>query len=225
MPIVRSGSWIDPAVAGYARDHSRQPDDVQRSLIAETAALGSVSGMQIGSDQGAFMTMLVQITGARFIVEIGTFTGYSSLAMARGLPDGGRLLCCDVSEEWTAIARRHWEMAGVSDRIELRIAPALDTLNSLPADPLIDMAFIDADKTSYLAYYEALIPRMGSGAILVIDNTIWSGRVVSEPADGDNDTAALIGLNDRVAADERVDAVLLTIGDGVTLIRKRWPPS
>jgi caffeoyl-CoA O-methyltransferase len=151
---------------------------------------------------------------------VGTFTGASALAIARALPDGGRLLCCDVSEEWTAIARRHWEAAGVSDRIDLVIAPAIQTLRALPDDTPVDFAFIDADKTGYLAYYEELVPRLSDHGLLVVDNVLWSGRVM-DPSVFDDDTVALREFNSRVMADDRVDVVMLSVGDGVSVVRRR----
>jgi caffeoyl-CoA O-methyltransferase len=201
--------------------HSTRPDDVQRSLIKETAELGPISGMQIAPDQGVLLGVLVRLCRAQFIVEVGTFTGYSSLAMAKALPEGGRILCCDVSEEWTAIARRHWERAGVADRIELRIAPAIETLKSLPNGPVVDMAFIDADKGGYQSYYDELIVRMKAGGLICIDNTLWSGRVAASDTDVDADTAALKAFNDNLVDDDRVDVVLLTVGDGLTIAQKR----
>src|SRR6478736_10330694 len=164
---------VTDVVRSYAVAHgSWRPDSVVRELQAETAELGDVAGMQIGDDQGQLLTMLVRLTGARRAVEVGTFTGYSSVCLARGLPDDGHLLCCDVSEEYTAIARRYWERAGVADRIELRIAPAAETLRSLPAEPHLDLAFIDADKTGYASYVEEIVPRLRPGGLLVLDNML-----------------------------------------------------
>jgi len=168
----------------------------------------------------ALMAMLVHITNARNVVEVGTFTGYSALCVARGLADDGRLLCCDVSEEWTAIGRRAWERAGVAHRIDLRIAPALETLRALPADTEIDLAFIDADKPSYAAYYEELLTRLRPGGLIVVDNVLWDGNVVNPDAQDEN-TVAIRAFNDLVAADERVDRVMLAVSDGLTLLRKR----
>ncbi len=176
--------------------------------------------MQIGADQGALLTMLTRLVGARRAVEVGTFTGYSSLCIARGLAPGGKLLCCDVSEEWTAIARRHWEMAGVSGSIDLRLAPALETLQSLPAEPPIDLAFIDADKPSYRSYYDEIVPRLRAGGVVLLDNVLWSGAVVDE-ADTSENTEAIRAVNDHIASDDRVEAVMLPIADGLTIARKR----
>jgi len=212
-------AWTDPLIADYVADHTAPADPIQQALIDETASHPR-AGMQISADQGALMALLVRLVDARFVVEIGTFTGYSSLAIARALPQDGRLLCCDISEEYTAIARKYWDLAGVADRVELRIAPALDTLRSLPAGTVIDLAFIDADKTSYQAYYDELLPRVRTNGLILIDNTLWSGAVVRDDAQ-DPDTVALRALNDRIAADPRVDSYILPISDGLTLVRKR----
>jgi caffeoyl-CoA O-methyltransferase len=207
-------------VHDYLVEHGNPPDDVQRALIAETAALGPIARMQVAPEQGALLTFLTAALGVRFAVEVGTFTGYSALCIARGLAPGGRLLCCDVSEEWTDIARRAWEHAGVADRIELRLAPALDTLRSLPAGPAVDLAFIDADKPSYPAYYEELLARLSPRGVLLVDNVLWSGRVVGTEA-ADEQTEAIRAFNDLVAADSRVEAVMLPVSDGLTLVRRR----
>jgi caffeoyl-CoA O-methyltransferase len=152
-------------------------------------------------------------------IEIGTFTGYSALAVARGLAPGGTLLCCDISEEWTSIAQRFWAKAGVDDRIELRIGPALDTLRSLPEDPVFDFAFIDADKTGYGAYLGELVPRLRVGGLVLVDNTLQNGRVVDPEAD-DESVLAIRAFNDAVLADARLVSVLLPFGDGVTAVQK-----
>jgi len=204
----------------YVLDHTTAGDDVDASLSETTGELGGVARMQVARDQGMFLSMLVSAVRPQLAIEVGTFTGTSSLAIARALPDGGRLLCCDVSEEWTAIARRHWEAAGVSDRIDLVIAPAIQTLRALPDDTPVDFAFIDADKTGYLAYYEELVPRLSDHGLLVVDNVLWSGRVMDPSAD-DDDTVALREFNARVVVDDRVDVVMLSIGDGVSVVRRR----
>ena len=212
---------ISDVVRDYAVGHgSWPPDAVVEELRAQTAALGDPAGMQIGNDQGQFLTMLARLVGARRAVEVGTFTGYSSLCIARGLADGGRLLCCDVSEEWTAIGRQAWDRAGVGDRIELRIGPALETLRTLPSDPEIDLVFIDADKPNYAGYWAELVPRVRPGGLLLADNVLWSGEIVDESATGAN-VDALRQFNDMVAADDRVDVVVLTAFDGLTIARKR----
>lgn len=212
---------VTDLVRDYAVDHgSWQPDDVVSQLHAETHALGDVAGMQIGDDEGQLLTMLARLVHARNAVEVGTFTGYSSLCIARGLAEGGSLLCCDVSEEWTAIARRAWERAGLADRIELRLAPALQTLSSLEAGTEFDLVFIDADKPSYSAYWDELVPRVRPGGILLADNVLWSGTI-SDPTVTDQNTEALRAFNDKVAADDRVDVVVVTAFDGLTIARKR----
>ena len=210
--------FLDKALDGYVQAHSPAVDDVQQSLIGATAALGPLARMQVAPDQAAFLAVLVAAVRPSFAVEVGTFTGFSSLAIARALPAGGRLLCCDVSTEWTDIARRHWAMAGVDDRIDLVVAPALETLRALPAEQHVDFAFLDADKTGYLAYYEELVPRLSPHALIAVDNVLWSGRVLDAGAN-DADTVALRAFNDHVIADDRVTSVLLSVGDGVNLIR------
>jgi caffeoyl-CoA O-methyltransferase len=212
---------VTHAVQDYAVAHSSSPpDEVQRSLIERTNELGGISMMQISPDQGAFMTLLTRLVGARFAVEVGTFTGYSSICIARGLAEGGRLLCCDVSEEWTSIAREHWERAGIADRIELVVAPAAETLAALPADQPIDLAFIDADKPGYRTYYDLIVDRLRPGGVVLLDNVLWSGNVVEESDQSEN-TVAIRAVNDHVAADDRVEAVMLPIADGLTIARKR----
>ena len=211
---------LDPELYEYLLAHTPPQDDVLRELAADTAALGPVSMMQIAVEQGALLTMLTRLLGVRFAVEVGTFTGYSAISIARGLAPGGRLLCCDVSEQWTSLARRAWARAGLTDRIELRIAPALDTLRALPKAPPVDLAFIDADKTSYRAYYEELLPRLSANGVIVFDNVLWGGSVV-DPAKNDESTVAIRELNDFVAVDPRVDAVMLPVADGITVVRRR----
>ena len=203
----------------YLEAHAPLPDRIQRSLITTTGeAVGDLSMMQVGVTQGAFLEMIVALLAPTFAVEVGTFTGYSALAIARNLPDGGRLLCCDVSEEWTAIARDHWERAGVADRIDLRLAPAVETLQSLPAEPHVDFAFIDAHKPEYIEYYEELLPRLSPGGLITVDNVLWSGNVIDTEVRDEN-TMALRHFNDHVTADERTVSMILPVGDGVTLIR------
>ena len=204
----------------YLVEHGTPPDPVQQALIAETAKLGGIAAMQIAPEQGAFMTMLTRLIRVRRAIEIGTFTGYSALCIARGLADDGRLLCCDVSEEWTSIGRRYWERDGLADRIELRLGPALDTLRSLPAEPEFDLAFIDADKQNYPHYYDEVLTRLRPNGVVLVDNVLWGGRVLDPNAD-DADTRAIRAFNDRVASDDRVDTVMLPLGDGITIARKR----
>jgi caffeoyl-CoA O-methyltransferase len=166
------------------------------------------------------MTVLTRLLGVKQAVEVGTFTGYSALSIARGLEPGGHLLCCDVSEEWTSLGRQAWERAGVSDRIKLRIGPAIDTLRGLPPEETIDLAFIDADKRSYASYYEELLARLRPNGAILVDNTLWMGTVVDASVT-DDDTKAIRAFNDAVATDDRVDTVQLPISDGLTLLRKR----
>jgi caffeoyl-CoA O-methyltransferase len=204
----------------YIVAHTTPIDEVQRELIAETQALGPVSGMQVAPEQGAFLTILTKALGVRRAVEVGTFTGYSSLCIARGLAEGGTLLCCDVSEEWTGIARRYWSRAGVADRITLRIAPAVETLRALPAEPHLDLAFVDADKGGYRAYAEELIPRLRPGGVLLVDNVMWGGSVLSG-AEPRSDVEHIRAFNDWLAADPRVDSVMLPIADGLSMALRR----
>jgi caffeoyl-CoA O-methyltransferase len=210
---------LSPEIHEYLVAHGSPPDDIERALIEETAALGDIAMMQIAAEQGALLRIVTRLVGATRAVEVGTFTGYSALCIARGLSTDGRLLCCDVSDEWTKIGRRHWEAAGVADRIELRLGPALDTLRALPSDEMFDLAFIDADKPNYIAYYEELLPRMRVNGLVIVDNVLWSGSVVDPNADDDN-VNAIRSFNDHLAADERVEKVMLPVSDGITLARK-----
>lgn len=210
---------LTPALYDYVVAHSAPPpDDVLHDLAAETAALGAVSIMQVAVEQGAFLTMLARLMNARTAVEVGTFTGYSAICIARGLAEGGRLLCCDVNPEWTAIARRYWARAGLADRITLRLGPALETLRALPPDPGIDLAFVDADKTGYNDYYDELLPRLRPNGLLVFDNALWGGSVIDS---ADPSAVALRALAGRLREDPRVDTVLLAVADGLLLARKR----
>jgi caffeoyl-CoA O-methyltransferase len=214
---------LDDRLYDYLVAKSVREPEVMRRLREETAALGDIAVMQIGPDQGAFMAFLVELTGARTCLEIGVFTGYSALAVARALPEDGRLIACDMDEDWTAIARRYWAEAGVAGKIDLRLAPALDTLDALIADGAggtIDFAFIDADKTNYAAYYERAFTLLRPGGLLVFDNVLWSGAVVDE-TNRKADTEALRALNDQLHEDDRISLVMLPVGDGLTLARKR----
>jgi caffeoyl-CoA O-methyltransferase len=204
----------------YLVFHGTPPDEIQCALIDETRALGNISVMQIAPEQGAFMTLVARILGARRAIEIGTFTGYSALCLARGLADDGELICCDVSEKWTSVGRRYWDKAGVTHKIDLRIAPAIETLAQLPQEPNFDLAFIDADKSAYIDYFEALLPLIRQGGVILVDNVLWEGAVV-DPAVDDENTVAIRTFNDLVAADSRVECVMLPIADGLTLLRKR----
>jgi caffeoyl-CoA O-methyltransferase len=208
---------LDPAVGRYILDHSTPPDLLLQELARETAqATGDAAGMQISADQGRFLTMITQLVAPAVAVEVGTFTGYSSLCIARGL-SGGRLHCFDVSDEWTSIARRYWEKAGVSDRVSLTLGPALETLAAF--DERVDLAFVDADKGNYPGYYELLIERMRPGGLLLADNTLRRGNV-ADPAHHERTTVEIREFNDLVIEDPRVTVVMLPIADGVTMIRK-----
>ena len=218
--MSRDSAFVEEQVALYAAAHSLQPTAVQHELIAETASLGRIAGMQIGPLQGAFMTVLTAALRPRLAVEVGTFTGYSALCVASALEPGAQLICCDISEEWTAVARRYWERAGVAGCIDLRIGPALDTLRALPAEPEIDLAFIDADKSSYPAYYDEVVGRLSPGGVILVDNVLRGGAVADRSRD-DEGTEAMRAFNEHVAADERTSAVLLPIGDGLTMISRR----
>jgi|HubBroStandDraft_6_1064221.scaffolds.fasta_scaffold590681_2 caffeoyl-CoA O-methyltransferase len=216
----RRSQFVDAEIEDYAAAHSTPPDAHQLELQRITREkTGRAAGMQIGDDQAMLMEMLVRAMGATRAVEIGTFTGYSALAVARGLGAGGHLLCCDVSEEWTSIARAAWQEAGVADAIELRIGPGLETLRSLPPGEQFDFAFIDADKTGYPEYYEEVLTRLRPGGLMVLDNMLQGGHVVGDLEDND-DVAAIRSLNDAIAADPRVKVVLLPIGDGVSFVQK-----
>jgi predicted O-methyltransferase YrrM len=211
---------VDDALHEYLLAHRTPDDPILDELRLETRrVLADRAGMQISAEEGTFLALLVGALAAKFAVEVGTFTGYSALCMARALPPGGKLLCCDVSEDFTQIARRFWQKAGVADRIELRLGPALDTLRALPASPAIDFAFIDADKENYAAYYEEILRRMRPGGLIAIDNVLWSGQVI-RPEDQSENTRAIRAVNDKVAADKRVQSVMLGVSDGLTLVRK-----
>jgi predicted O-methyltransferase YrrM len=214
-------SLLPEAVDDYLRTVVVRESPLQQRLRAETARL-PMGGMQIGADQGVLLAFLVRLIGARNAIEVGTFTGYSALAVASALPAGGHLVCCDVSEEWTAIARRYWAEAGVADRIELHLRPAQETLAELLRKNragAFDFAFIDADKTGYDGYYEACLALLRPGGLIAIDNVLWSGTV-ADPADQRPDTVALRAITAKVRDDSRVEACLLSIGDGVLLARK-----
>ncbi len=211
---------LDSRVHAYLVAHGTPPDPVQQALIEETKSLGGVSIMQIAPEQGAFMTMLARLIGARRAVEVGTFTGYSALCIARGLPDDGELLCCDVNEEWTGIAKRYWEKAGVAHKVTLKVAPAVQTLRALPLEPLFDLAFIDADKPSYPVYFEEILPRLRPNGVVLVDNVLWMGAV-ADPGVQDPNTTAIRRFNGLVKDDPRVECVMLPVADGLTLLRKK----
>ena len=213
---------LSDELATYVREVGVREPDVLARLREETATLPR-HGMQIAPEEGAFLAMLVELLGARRCIEVGTFTGYSSLAVALALPEDGSLVCCDVSEEWTSMARRAWEQAGVADRIDLRIAPASETLDQLIAagqQATYDFAFVDADKSGYDGYYEQLLQLVRPGGLIAFDNTLWGGDVLDEDSD-DEDTRALRALNVKLSTDDRISLCLLPVADGVTLARKR----
>jgi caffeoyl-CoA O-methyltransferase len=208
-------------ISDYLLSHCTPADTILTDLATETAArFPDAAPMQISQDEGRLLTMLVQLSGARTAVEVGVITGYSAICIARGLPADGHLLACDISPEWTAVARTHWQRAGLTDRIDLRLAPAADTLRALPPEPAIDFAFIDADKTGYPTYYEELLSRLRPGGLLVLDNVLQGGRVLEEQPDHAS-VIAIKQMNDLIVNDNRVESVMLPVRDGVTLIRKR----
>jgi caffeoyl-CoA O-methyltransferase len=209
-----------PELYDYVVAHGHNDDPVRAALAKETSKLGMISMMQIAPEQGTLMGLLARAIGARSAVEVGTFTGYSALCVARALPTDGRLLCCDLNEQWTSIGRRYWQRAGVADKITLKLAPALETLRALPESTRFDFAFIDADKSNYRHYYEEILRRSRPGALILIDNVLWDGAVI-DPANKTDDTVAIRALNDFLATDDRVEAVMLPIADGLTILCKR----
>jgi predicted O-methyltransferase YrrM len=223
MPAMKKSELgISDALYDYLLDVSLREADVLRRLRQETARMPDAR-MQIAPDQGQFMALLVELTGARRTLEVGVFTGYSSLVVALALPADGRIVACDVTEEWTAIARRYWAEAGVADKIDLRLAPALDTLDALIATGeagTFDFAFIDADKEEYADYYECTLELLRPGGLVCVDNVLWSGKVI-DPAVSDADTLAIRAFNEKLADDARISLSLLSIADGLTLARKR----
>jgi predicted O-methyltransferase YrrM len=213
---------LTQTVYQYILDHSVREPIVLRELREATAKIEHAV-MQISPEQGQFMQMLAKLIGAKRCIEIGVFTGYSSLSVALALPPDGKIIACDVSEEWTSMARKFWEKAGVAGKIDLRLAPANQTLDALLAageSGKFDFAFIDADKPAYMGYYERCLKLLRAGGLIAIDNTLWSGKVADSTVQDDN-TVALRKLNDFVHRDERVDVSLLPVGDGLTLLRKR----
>jgi predicted O-methyltransferase YrrM len=214
---------VNDRLYAYLQAHTLRETELLRRLREETAGMGGIARMQIAPEQGQFMALLVELLGARQILEVGTFTGYSALACAAALPPDGRLVACDLSEEWTAVGRRYWEEAGVADKIELRLGPAKETLNRLLEEGQanrFDMMFIDADKLGYDAYYELGLRLVRPGGLILIDNVLWGGSV-ADSADNDPDTVAIRRLNDKIQHDNRVTMSLLPVGDGLTLARRR----
>jgi len=220
--VSRRSTPLDEALYDYLLEASLREPEVLRALREETAELENAN-MQISPEQGQFMTLLVELIGARTTLEVGTFTGYSALAVALALPEGGLVVTCDISEDWTRMARRYWEAAGVRDRIDLRLGPAADTLDELleePGEGAFDFAFIDADKERLEAYYERALRLVRTGGVIAVDNTLWHGKV-ADPAVDDADTESIRRFNEKVRDDERVTLSLVPIGDGLTLARKR----
>lgn len=202
----------------YLVQHGNPPDALQQELIEETKQVGNLAIMQIAPEQGVFMTMLARLIGAKRAIEVGTFTGYSALCIARGLQDSGYLLCCDVNEEWTAVAQKYWKKAGVVEKIDLRLAPALETLRSLPETRDFDMAFLDADKENQNYYYEEILKRIRPGGIILLDNVLLRGQVI-EPHNHQPHVLVVKALNKKLVQDPRVECVMLPISDGLTLLR------
>ena len=219
--MTRRSEHLSQALHDYVVAHSTQPGDVLTELAAETVSRFGAddAGMQIGPEQGTFMTLLAKLIGASSAVEVGTLTGYSSICIARGLAGGGRLLCCDVSEEWTSLAREYWKRAGVADQIELRLGPAAQTLRALADGTSFDYAFIDADKTGYVEYWDLIVPMIRPGGLILVDNTLSHGRVVDLRIQDDS-VQGIRRFNGHAKADKRVELVLLPIGDGLTMARK-----
>ncbi|MET0136562.1 MAG: class I SAM-dependent methyltransferase [Kibdelosporangium sp.] len=210
---------MNEGLYNYVLAQAEPPTDVQAGLVTQTLALGSSAEMQVPHEQSVLLNLLVKISGARKVVEVGTFTGYSTLAMASALPADGQVIACDVSEQWTEIARAAWAAAGVSDKIELRIGPAADTLRGMPEDGDIDLVFIDADKTGYLEYWELLVPRVRPGGLLLVDNVLYGGEVIVDSPSVNAE--AIADFNAHVRADDRVESVLLPVADGLTVARKK----
>jgi caffeoyl-CoA O-methyltransferase len=216
---------VDERLHRYLVEHGTRQDEVLRRVEEETAAMGKVSDMQIAPDQGAFMTLLARASGAKEALELGTFTGYSAICIARGLAPGGRLVCCELSEEYAEIAARNFADAGVADRIEIRLGPAAETLAALPDRELFDFVFIDADKAGYPEYYEETVRRTRPGGLILLDNVLGGGVIAAPddevPEERRRSIAALRAVNDTVVADERVDLAMVAVADGVTIARKR----
>jgi caffeoyl-CoA O-methyltransferase len=211
---------ISDELQDYVIAHGATPDDLVARLVAETrSALSDRAHFQIAPEQVPFLTIMVKALKTKHAVEIGTFTGLSALSIARGLPDDGTLICCDVSAEYTSIAQRYWAEAGVADKIDLRIGPAADTLAAMPSTPHIDLAFIDADKTGYATYWNEIVPRMRPGGVILVDNVLRGGRIINETPATEDD-AAMVGFNDMVTADSRTQSMIMPFADGITLAIK-----
>jgi caffeoyl-CoA O-methyltransferase len=218
--VATGTEHVSRQILDYVISHSTPPDAVLDELRKETGRrFPDWTVLQIGPEQGAFMTLLSRLIAPRRAVEVGTFTGYSSICLARGLAPGGSLLCCDVNADWTSLAREYWQKAGLADRIELRLGPGAETLRSLPADASLDLAFIDADKTGYAVYWDEIVPRTRAGGIILVDNTFLHGRIFDD--DPDPDARAIRDFNEHALADDRVELAMLSVGDGLTVARKK----
>jgi caffeoyl-CoA O-methyltransferase len=217
---VSKFTTLDEGLYAYLVEKGTRQDDVLRRLAEETERMGDIAVMQIGPDEGAFMTLLVRAIGARRALEVGTFTGYSAICIARGLPDDGELVACELSEDYAKTASRYFDEAAVSERIDLRLGPALETLRAMPASEAFDFAFIDANKDDYPGYYEECLTRLRPGGVIAVDNVLGAGRVV-DPDPDDEQARGIVELNERLATDERVDIAMVPIADGVTLALKR----
>lgn len=211
---------LTPELHRYMVERGARQDDLLREVERETEAMGDIAVMQIAPDEGALLTLLARTVGARLAVEVGTFTGYSAICIARGLSPGGRLLCCEIDEGFARTAAQGLRAAGLADVVEIAVGPALETLRAMPPAAEIDLAFIDADKTGYPGYYEELLTRLRPGGLLVLDNVLLSGRVLA-PEPDDDSARTMAALNDSIAADERVDCAMLGVADGITIARKR----
>jgi len=220
MPSSDKFLHLNQELYDYVIAHGHNGDPILRDLADETRKLGRIAGMQIAPEQGTLMGLLAHVIGAKSAVEVGVFTGYSSLSVARALPPDGKLLCCDVNEEWTSIARRYWQRAGVANKITLKLGPAADTLRALPASHRFDFAFVDADKSNYRVYYEEILKRLRPNGLLLIDNVLWNGHVI-DAKDQSEDTLAIRALNDFITTDSRVEAVMIPVADGITVVRKK----
>lgn len=211
---------LDPETYRYIVEHGARRDEHLRRVERETEAMGDIARMQTAPDQGALITLLVGAIGARLAIEVGTFTGYSAICIARGLASNGRLVCCELDEGYARTALENLRAAGLDERVEMRVGPALEALRGFPRDEPVDFAFVDADKLGYADYYEELLARLRAGGLIVLDNVLLSGRVL-DPPEGDAAARAMAALNDSLAADERVDVAMLGVADGITLLRKR----
>jgi len=217
---VSKFTQLDDDLHGYLVANGARQDEVLARIQAETAAMGPIAAMQIAPDQGAFMEILTRSIGAQEALEVGTFTGYSAISIARGLAPAGRLLCLELSEEYAETAARNLEAAGVADRVEIITGPADETIRMLPEREHFDIVFIDADKTGYDVYFEEALKRTRQGGLILLDNMLQDGRVL-DPDPDDESTNAIVSLNEKLAADERIDIAMVAIADGITIARKR----